>query len=207
VQKQKSRTENPRGYSESHQLRLYKSDSFDFIARFCYHPIFLRSPAGYFSSKHSSWYHCFALWYWSKRVSRNLYLTSYIKYSGWRSFYSLSNLLIQITDIDRYLILLLSIVSIVITIVFLRKVKRETEGHLAGTRTLLVIFIVIQSISLILNITGRFSLAKIVGVTAVFNLWNAGNTLFYHPDHYNKAFFIQFHVKKAENTFITWIDI
>ncbi|HTD42071.1 MAG TPA: mechanosensitive ion channel domain-containing protein [Mucilaginibacter sp.] len=124
----------------------------------------------------------------------------------WIAFiYSLSNLLIQITDIDRYLILLLSIASIVITIVFLRKVKRETEGHLPGTRTLLVIFIVMQSISLILNLTGRFSLAKIVGVTAVFNLWMLV-TLYFIILIIIQGIFIQFHVKKAENTFITWID-
>lgn len=119
--------------------------------------------------------------------------------------YSLSNLLIQITNVDRFLIMLLSIASIVIAALFRKKVQRDPEGHLPYTRTALVIFIVMQGVSLLLNFTGRFSLAKIVGVTAVFNLWML-ITLYFIIQIIIQIVFLQFHTKKAENTFISWID-
>ncbi len=124
----------------------------------------------------------------------------------WLTFlYSLSNLLIQITDIDRYFILLLSIASIVVAVLYRRKRKGDDKKHLPATNTILVIFIIMQCISLILNITGRFSFAKIVGVTAVFNLWML-IILYFIIQIIIQGIFIQFHTKKAENTFVAWID-
>jgi potassium efflux system protein len=119
--------------------------------------------------------------------------------------YSLSNLLIQITNADRYFVLLLSIVSIVIAILFYKKVKRKPDGHLPYTQSVLKIFIALQFLSLLLNITGRFSLAKIIGVTAVFNLWML-ISLYFIILIIIQGIFLQFHTKKAENTFISWID-
>ena len=119
--------------------------------------------------------------------------------------YGLSNLMIQITDIDRYFILLLSIVSIVAAILYRKKTKSDDGNHLPGTRTVLVIFIIMQCIALLLNIAGRFSFAKIVGVTAVFNLWML-IIIYFIILIIIQGIFIQFHTKKAENTFIAWID-
>jgi small-conductance mechanosensitive channel len=119
--------------------------------------------------------------------------------------YSLSNLLIQITNVDRYFILLLSIVSIVIAILFYIKVKKEPDGHLPYTLTTLRIFISIQFVSFVLSVTGRFSLAKIIGVTAVFNLWML-ISLYFIILIIIQGIFLQFHTKKAENSFISWID-
>ena len=62
-----------------------------------------------------------------------------------------------------------------------------------------------QVMSLLLNITGRFSLAKIIGVTAIFNLWFLV-TLFFVVQIIMQALFLQFQVKKGENSIINWID-
>ncbi|HTD98095.1 MAG TPA: mechanosensitive ion channel domain-containing protein [Mucilaginibacter sp.] len=121
-------------------------------------------------------------------------------------FYGLSNLLVQITNFDRFLILALGIVSIIIAILFYKKVKREeAEEHLPYTRTALKIFIIMQVLSLILNLVGRFSMAKIVGITAVFNLWMLVS-LYFVVRIIIQGLFLQFHTKKEDNSFISLID-
>ena len=119
--------------------------------------------------------------------------------------YSLSNLLVQITNADRYIILLLSIISIVSAVRFFIKSKKEPEGHLRYTHIVLVVFILLQLISLVLNITGRFSLAKIVGITAVFNLWLT-MSLYFIIRIIIQVLFLQLHTKKAEASFISHVD-
>jgi small-conductance mechanosensitive channel len=119
--------------------------------------------------------------------------------------YALSNLLIQITVTDKYITLLLSIAAIIIAWAFFKKVKREKEGQLPGTRTVVIVFIILQFLSLILNLAGRFSLAKILGITAVFNLWML-ISLYFIIQILIQGIFLQFHSRKAENTFIAWID-
>lgn len=119
--------------------------------------------------------------------------------------YSLSNLLIQITNVDRYAILVLSIVSIVLASSFYINANKEPDGHFPYTRPILKIFIVLQFISIILNITGRFSLAKIIGVTSVFNLWML-ISLYFIILIIIQGVFLQLHTKKSENSFISWID-
>jgi small-conductance mechanosensitive channel len=121
------------------------------------------------------------------------------------AIYCLSNLFIQISNIDRYIILLLSIASIMAGLKFFNKVKRSPEDHLAYTSTALKIFIGLQFLSLLLNITGRFSVAKIIGVTAVFNLWFLV-ILFFVVQIIIQALFLQFQVKKGGNSIINWID-
>jgi potassium efflux system protein len=124
---------------------------------------------------------------------------------GLAVIYSLSNLLVQITNADRYTILLLSIAAMVIARVFYQKVKKVSEGYPPFIKSVLIIFMAMQFISFVLNITGRFSLAKIVGVTAVFNLWML-MSLYFIIMIIIQGIFLQFHTKKAENTFISWID-
>ncbi len=119
--------------------------------------------------------------------------------------YSLSNLLIQITNADRYVILVLSIISIIIAVRFYIKSKKEPEGHLRYTHIVLIIFILLQVISLILNTTGRFSLAKIVGITAVFNLWLT-MSLYFIIRIIIQVMFLQLHTKRAESSFISHLD-
>jgi potassium-dependent mechanosensitive channel len=119
--------------------------------------------------------------------------------------FSLSNLFIQITNIDRFTILLLSILSIIIAWQFYRKVKMAPAGHLPYTSEALKIFIALQCLSILLNVTGRFSLAKIVGTTAVFNLWML-LSLYFIVQIIIQGLFLQFHTKKHENGLVNLVD-
>jgi small-conductance mechanosensitive channel len=119
--------------------------------------------------------------------------------------YSVSNLFIQITNADRYVIFLLSIVSIIFAILFYLRTQKEPKGHLHNTQLIIKAFTLLQIISLILSITGRFSLAKIVGITAVFNLWML-ISLYFVIRIIIQAVYFQFHTKRAESSFISLID-
>lgn len=119
--------------------------------------------------------------------------------------YGASNLFIQISNVDRYVILLLSIVSIISGCSFLKKIKKSPDDKLTYADTALRIFIGMQCLSLLLNITGRFSLAKIIGVTAIFNLWFLV-ILFFVVQIIMQGLFLQFQVKKTGNSLINWID-
>jgi potassium-dependent mechanosensitive channel len=119
--------------------------------------------------------------------------------------YCLSNLLVQITNADRFAIFFLSIASIFFAVWFYIRTKKEPQGHLRYTQLTLKIFIVLQLISLILDITGRFSLAKIVGITAVFNLWLT-ISLYFIIRIIIQAVYLQLHTKRAASSFISLID-
>ncbi|MES2113393.1 MAG: mechanosensitive ion channel domain-containing protein [Bacteroidota bacterium] len=119
--------------------------------------------------------------------------------------YGLSNLFVQITNIDRYVILLLSIISIISGTIILRNAKKATSDHLPHTCTALRIFIGLHILSLLLNLSGRFSLAKIIGITAVFNLWFAV-ILFFVVQVLLQGFFLQFQVKKDSKSIVAYID-
>jgi potassium efflux system protein len=119
--------------------------------------------------------------------------------------YSLSNLLIQITSLDRFVILILSIAAIVFAVIFYKRTKKEPQGHLKYTQLTLKIFITLQVLSLILNITGRFSLAKILSITAVFNLWMT-MSLYFIIRIIIQGLYLQLHTKKAAKSFISLVD-
>ena len=119
--------------------------------------------------------------------------------------YSLSNILIQVTNLDRFVILGLSIASIIIAVLYNKKVKKEPGGHLPHTLLVIKVFIAMQVLSIILNIIGRFSLAKIVGITAVFNLWLL-IILYLIVQVIIQGLFLQFHSKRDENSIVSWID-
>ncbi len=119
--------------------------------------------------------------------------------------YCLSNLLIQITNADRYLTFGLSILSIFFGILFYRQTQKEPQGHLKYTRLTLWIFIILQVISLVLNITGRFSLAKIIGTTAVFNLWMT-MALYFIIRIIIQVLYLQLHTKRVTHSFIAFVD-
>ncbi|WP_461452502.1 mechanosensitive ion channel family protein [Mucilaginibacter sp.] len=119
--------------------------------------------------------------------------------------YGISNLFIEITNIDRFVILALSIISITAGVVFLKKIKQQPDAYLPYTETILKVFIGLQILSLLLNITGRFSLAKIIGVTAAFNLWLLV-ILYFAVQVIIEGIFLQFHTKKASNSILDWVD-
>jgi potassium efflux system protein len=119
--------------------------------------------------------------------------------------YGVSNLFIQISNIDRYVIFVLSIISITIGYRFMKRCQAEPEGHLPNTCMVLKVFIGMQILSLLLNISGRFSLAKIIGVTAVFNLWLLV-ILYMVIQIVLQALYLQFQSKKDADSLMNWID-
>ncbi|HAL81531.1 MAG TPA: hypothetical protein DCO83_04255 [Mucilaginibacter sp.] len=119
--------------------------------------------------------------------------------------YSISNLFIEISNIDRYFILLLSIISIITGFIFYNRFKKAPDNHFPYTGFVLKIFIAMQILSLLLNVTGRFSLAKIMGVTAVFNIWLL-LILYLVVNIIIQALFLQFQIKRGPNHIFNWID-
>lgn len=119
--------------------------------------------------------------------------------------YSISNLFIEISNADRYLVFGLSIVSIIVAFALYKKYKKSPDGHLPNTGLALQIFIALEVLSFVLNISGRFSLAKIAGVTAVFNLWLLV-TLFLVVRIIIQSLYLQFQIKRSPNNIINWID-
>ncbi|MDR3695007.1 mechanosensitive ion channel domain-containing protein [Mucilaginibacter sp.] len=119
--------------------------------------------------------------------------------------YSISNLFIEISNVDRYLILGLSIASIAVAFSLFKKYKKSPDEHLPNTGLALKVFIALEVLSFVLNISGRFSMAKIAGVTAVFNLWLLV-TLFLVIRIIIQGLYLQFQIKRNPNNIINWID-
>lgn len=119
--------------------------------------------------------------------------------------YSVSNLFIELSNADRYFVLVLSILSAAAGVQFYKKVKRSPNDHLPNTAIAVKLFIALQILAVLLNITGRFSLAKIIGVTAVFNLWQL--VIFYLVIKIIiQGLFLHFQIKRGGNSFINWLD-
>jgi small-conductance mechanosensitive channel len=81
-----------------------------------------------------------------------------------------SSLLTLITYTDRIVLLLLSGVVIWYALQLLKRLKNTAQEYPPYLATILKIYIALQAASVVLNITGRFSLAKIIGVTSTLNL-------------------------------------
>jgi len=86
--------------------------------------------------------------------------------------FSISSLLILITYADRILLLLLSCFIIYQSLNLLKHLKKlpDADNHPPHQEVILKLFIALQVISVLLNVAGRFSLAKIVGATVTLNL-------------------------------------
>jgi potassium efflux system protein len=85
-------------------------------------------------------------------------------------FFCLSSLLILITYVDRIVLLLISGFVIYYSFKFLKTLKKAADKYPPYMEVVLKVFIGLHGLSVLLNILGRFSLAKIVGVTATLNL-------------------------------------
>jgi potassium efflux system protein len=118
--------------------------------------------------------------------------------------YGVSNLFIEITNIDRFVILILSIISITAGLSFYKTIKKAPDTYLPYSGLIMRIFIGLQFVSLLLNVTGHFSLAKIIGVTAAFNLWLLV-ILYFVIQIIIQGLFLQFQTKKT-GSILDWID-
>jgi len=119
-------------------------------------------------------------------------------------FYGVSNIFIEITNVDRFIILILSIISIIAGLSCFKAIKKNPEAYLPYSSLVIQIFIGMQSLSFLLNMTGHFSLAKIIGVTAAYNLWLL-IILYFVIQIITQGLFLQFQTKK-EGSILDWID-
>ena len=83
---------------------------------------------------------------------------------------SISNVMILITYADRVILLLMSVIAIYAAFKLVKDVKVSPDAYPPYLEVIAKIFIALQGISIMLNIFGRFSLAKIADTTAMFNL-------------------------------------
>ncbi|RYE35991.1 MAG: mechanosensitive ion channel [Sphingobacteriaceae bacterium] len=92
---------------------------------------------------------------------------------GLTIFYNISNLFIKVCYTDRVVILLLSLVCLLLAVAFIRSLKNSKLVLPSAYFLVLRVFMIMQTASLLLNIAGRFSIAKMMAVTALFGLWQA----------------------------------
>ncbi|PWK79050.1 mechanosensitive ion channel-like protein [Mucilaginibacter oryzae] len=119
--------------------------------------------------------------------------------------YSLSNLYIQVTNIDRVTILLLALAASVISFSFLQKVNLDKDLYLPYSSLILKAFIFFQAVSFLCNVFGRVSLAKIIGVTSAYHLWLA-LAMYYIVHILMEALFLQLEAGKNSNNLTSFID-
>ncbi|HMG11236.1 MAG TPA: mechanosensitive ion channel domain-containing protein [Mucilaginibacter sp.] len=146
-----------------------------------------------------------ALLYLSKKTCTKPLFTYLVQLFVITNIYCLSNLFIQVTNTDRVIVLVLGLASAIISIRLLPVVRKSPDDFLPYTGVVLKFFIALQAASFICNVFGRFSLAKIIGVTAVHNLWLA-MAMYYIVQMIMEALFLQLEASKNSNNLTSYID-
>jgi potassium efflux system protein len=116
-----------------------------------------------------------------------------------------SNLLIQITNFDRYYIMLLNVAAIWMAYKFNKKVNKQPEDYPKNTTAAVKVFIGLQLLALLCDLSGRFSLAKIIGITTTYNLWFL-LSLYFVVEIISQGLVLQFQTYKEEGPVSSWID-
>lgn len=119
--------------------------------------------------------------------------------------YSLSNLFIEVSNVDRVVVLLLAAVSIIAGIRYLKVIKNQPDDFLPYSHVILQVFVLLQVLSLVFNVFGRFSLAKIIGVTGVYNLWLALG-LYFLVQVIMESLFLQLEANKKKHGISSYVD-
>ena len=119
-------------------------------------------------------------------------------------FYSASNLFVKVSEADRVIVLILAGLSAAMTIQLQKKLQ-GSDDFLPHSRFIIRVFIILQVISFVLNVFGRFSLAKIIGFTAVYNLW-LGLGLYMVVQILMESLFLQLEANKSNQGISSYID-
>ena len=121
-------------------------------------------------------------------------------------FLCASSLMVLITYPDRIVLLIVSSLVIYYSLQFLKETKKDNQGYPPYTLLIIKAFIGLHIFSILLNIAGRFSLAKLVAVTATLNLCLAmGFYLLFQI--LMESFFLQLEAnKKTENSLTSFLD-
>lgn len=121
-------------------------------------------------------------------------------------FYAAINLYIQVSYAERLLLVLLSFLNIWISLWFLKGTKVSGDDYPPHIRLILKLFIAFNASSIFLNIIGRYSLAKIIGVTTVFNLC-LGFGFYLFIQILMESLFLQLEANKsAHSTFSSYLE-
>lgn len=116
--------------------------------------------------------------------------------------FGISNLFIEVSNADRVVFLLTTAATIGVSFAYMRKVGPVYEPVLPFAKTVLGLLITFQSGSFLLNVAGRFSLAKIIGVTALYNFWLA-ICLYYFVQILVQSLFLQLETHKDDDDSIS----
>lgn len=136
----------------------------------------------------------------SKHVFNYLHLMFYIMV-----LLDISNLFVQVSNVDRIAVLLLAAISILITLRYI-KILSDAEDHsIPFGQTILKIFTFLQILSLGCNIMGRFSVSKIIAYAAIGNLWQA-LALYLTVQILLQSLFLQLEGSKKASGFVSHID-
>ncbi|GGH00342.1 mechanosensitive ion channel family protein [Mucilaginibacter phyllosphaerae] len=119
--------------------------------------------------------------------------------------YSLSNLFVEVSNTDRVIVLILSLITAVVSYRFLKQVSLAPEDYLPYTQPILKILIGLQVIAFLFNVFGRVTLSKILGVTSIYNLWLALG-MYYLVQILMQALFMQLEANKNSNGLSSFID-
>ncbi|RFZ84605.1 hypothetical protein DYU05_03045 [Mucilaginibacter terrenus] len=119
--------------------------------------------------------------------------------------YSFSNLFVEVCDTDRVIVLLLALATAVVSYRFYLVVKKEPGDYLPYTVPVLRFFIILLTASFLCNLFGRVTLSKIIGVTAVYNLWLALG-MYYLVQIIMQSMFLQLEGNKNSNSLSSFID-
>lgn len=112
--------------------------------------------------------------------------------------FAFSGLLVINTVLDRVLLLFFSSFTLFKSVKFIRTLKTSSDSYPPYLKIILQIFIGLHTISVLLNITGRFSLAKILGVSAALNLC-LGMGFYLLIQILMESLFLQLETNKATN--------
>jgi small-conductance mechanosensitive channel len=136
----------------------------------------------------------------SKNVFNYLHLMFYIMV-----LLDISNLFVQVSNVDRIAILLITAISILVTLRYI-KILSDTDDHsIPYGQIILKIFTFLQILSLGCNIMGRFSVSKIIAYAAIGNLWQA-LALYLTVQILLQSLFLQLEGSKKGSGFVSYLD-
>lgn len=119
---------------------------------------------------------------------------------------SISNLFVEVSNVDRVAVLILSAITAWISYDFVQQIDQTHEKYIPYSRLALWLLILLEAGSAVFNIAGRFSIAKIVAVTAVYNFWLALG-LYYFVQIMVQSLFLQLEANKIDKDSIsTYLD-
>jgi potassium efflux system protein len=116
--------------------------------------------------------------------------------------YSISNLFVEVSNVDRIAVLIVATAIIWLCSSVLKRNADTYKLDIPYSKSALTLLIMSQAASVLLNIAGRFSLAKIIGVTAVYNFWLA-LCLYYFVQIIIQSMFLQLEANKTDKDSIS----